>query len=58
MNHTIEQIKARMKELEALIEDTKGRLPAHSTKPPVMIELLAYEDEYQELMDQLNALKE
>lgn len=44
---TIDSIKKRMKKLEALIKETKERLPAHSTKPPVMMELLEYEDEYE-----------
>ncbi|GAB6147315.1 hypothetical protein [Desulfocicer niacini] len=35
-----EKIKKRMAELELLIAETKKRLPAHSTKPPVMIDLL------------------
>ncbi len=53
MPDAIEKIKERMKELEILISETKARLPAHSTKPPVMMELLDYEDEYQSLMEQL-----
>ena len=44
---TIDSIKKRMKELETLIRETKKRLPAHSTKPTVMMELLEYEDEYE-----------
>ncbi|MCD4744370.1 MAG: hypothetical protein K8R67_18050 [Desulfobacteraceae bacterium] len=50
-------IKKRMDELETLIRDAKGRLPAHSTKPPIMMELLDYEDEYAELERELNLLK-
>lgn len=46
-----------MKELETLIKETKERLPAHSTKPPVMMELLEYEDEYDILQKKLNLLK-
>ena len=46
-----------MKELEALIRETKGRLPAHSTKPPVMMELLEYEDEFDILQRKLELLK-
>ena len=46
-----------MKELEALINETKDRLPAHSTKPPVMMELLEYEDEYDILQKKLERLK-
>lgn len=51
---TPKDIKKRMQELETLIRETKQRLPAHSTKPPVMMELLAYEDEYDELLTELN----
>ncbi len=46
-----------MKELETLIKETKDRLPAHSTKPPVMMELLEYEDEYDILQKKLERLK-
>ena len=51
------EIKHRMNELEILIKETKDRLPAHSTKPPVMFELLEYEDEYDMLLKKLNKLK-
>ena len=54
---TSNDIKKRMGELETLIRDAKGRLPAHSTKPPIMMELLDYEDEYEELEKKLNELK-
>ncbi len=50
-------IKKRMSELETLIKETKDRLPAHSTKPPVMFELLEYEDEYDVLLKKFEALK-
>ncbi|MCP3899742.1 MAG: V-type ATPase 116kDa subunit family protein [Desulfobacteraceae bacterium] len=53
----IKEIKKRMDELENLIRDAKGRLPAHSTKPPIMMELLDYEDEYAELENKLKKLK-
>ena len=51
------EIKQRMDELEILIKETKDRLPAHSTKPPVMFELLEYEDEYDVLLKKLNRLE-
>ena len=51
------EIKQRMNELEILIKGTKDRLPAHSTKPPVMFELLEYEDEYDMLLKKFNKLK-
>jgi hypothetical protein len=46
-----------MNELDILIKETKDRLPAHSTKPPVMFELLEYEDEYDMLLKEFNKLK-
>jgi hypothetical protein len=53
----IKRLKNRMDALEILIKETRDRLPAHSTKPPVMMELLDYEDEYEALMKQLQAIK-
>ncbi len=57
MPELLDDIKKRMDELEILIRETKDRLPAHSTKPPVMLELLEYEDEYDMLMKKFNTLK-
>ena len=50
-------IEQRLEELDALIRDTKGRLPAHSAKPGIMMELMDYEDEYEELLKKKAALK-
>ncbi len=58
MAQSVDEIKKRMDELEILIKETKNRLPAHSTKPPVMFELLEYEDEYDVLLKKLDAFKE
>ncbi len=52
-----EPIRQRMMELEEQIAETRKRLPAHSTKPPVMMELLALEDEYDALMKQVERLR-
>ncbi|MBC8439115.1 MAG: hypothetical protein H8D87_05470 [Deltaproteobacteria bacterium] len=57
MPDTIEDIKKRLEELDILIRETEARLPAHSTKPPVMVDLLEYEDEYDVLLKKLNGLK-
>ncbi len=51
------KIQKRMAELNVLIAKTKKRLPAHSTKPPVMMDLLEYEDEYDLLLKELNKFK-
>ncbi|MCG8685965.1 MAG: hypothetical protein MI892_13885 [Desulfobacterales bacterium] len=53
----LKKIDERMAELEGLIRETRDRLPAHSVKPPVMIELLELEDEYDELMKERAKLK-
>ena len=53
----IDTIKQRMANLESLIKETKARLPAHSIKPPVMMDLLELEDEYDELLEKLKRLK-
>lgn len=52
-----ERIKIRIAELEALIAVTKKRLPAHSAKPPVMLDLLEYEDEYDLLFEKLKTYR-
>jgi len=53
----MDDIIKRIKELEILIRETKARLPAHSVKPPVMMDLLAYEDEYDALLEKLKRLQ-
>ena len=54
MENKIDDIKKRMKALEILIKETRARLPAHSVKPPVMMDLLEYEDEYDLLLEKFN----
>ena len=55
---TLKELEQRRLELDEEIKETKKRLPAHSTKPPVMMDLLALEDEYDDVMKQINDLKE
>ncbi|MDY0220115.1 MAG: hypothetical protein RBR67_03155 [Desulfobacterium sp.] len=52
-----ERTKKRLAELDTLIAGTQKRLPAHSTKPPVMLDLFEYEDEYDLLFERLNAYR-
>ena len=54
---TMESLKQRLGELEKEIAETKKRLPAHSVKPPVMMDLLALEDEYDDILKQIEQLK-
>ncbi len=55
--NTMESLRQRLDELEKEIVETKKRLPAHSVKPPVMMDLLALEDEYDEILKQIEQLK-
>lgn len=54
---TIEELQHRLDVLDQEIAETKKRLPAHSVKPPVMMDLLALEDEYDTVLKQLERLK-
>ena len=45
MEDKIEQLKARLLQVEEEIRETEKRMPAHSVKPPVMEDLFALEDE-------------
>ena len=54
---TLPELHKRLRELEAQIAETKKRLPAHSVKPPLMMELLALEDEYDAVMKQIARLE-
>ncbi|MFZ0240314.1 MAG: hypothetical protein WAL90_01620 [Desulfobacterales bacterium] len=55
---TIEELRQRLAELEREIAETKKRLPAHSVKPPVMMDLLALEDEHDAVRAQIELMKE
>ena len=54
---TLSEMKQRLRELDEEIKETKRRLPAHSIKPPVMMDLLALEDEYDMLLKKIQELK-
>ena len=58
MKVSVDVLKKRLAELEAEIEETKKRLPAHSVKPPVMMDLLALEDEYDDVLEQIRKASE
>lgn len=54
---SLEILEERLRELEEKIRQAKLRLPAHSTKPPIMIALLDLEDERDALQEQMNSIK-
>jgi hypothetical protein len=51
-------LRKQLDDLEEKIAETRKRLPAHSAKPPVMMDLLALEDEYDAVMKQIETLKQ
>ncbi len=57
MDRTIEDIQNELKRLEEKIGEVKRRLPAHSMKPPIMMELLELEDRRDELFQILGKVK-
>jgi len=57
MMKTREELEQRRQALDHEIRETKKRLPAHSVKPAVMMDLLALEDEYDDVMRQIEDLR-
>jgi len=52
------RLEDKLKELDEKIAEVNKRMPAHSVKPPIMTELLALEDERDDVFKQLEALKQ
>jgi hypothetical protein len=57
MDRTIAEIENELKLLEEKIGEVKRRLPAHSVKPPIMMELLELEDRRDVLLKIIGKLK-
>ncbi len=53
----LENLKKKLEALEEKIKETKKRLPAHSVKPPVMMDLLELEDEYDDVLRKIREIK-
>lgn len=54
---TLEILEEKLKQLEEKIKEAKLQLPAHSIKPPLMIELIALEDERDAVQYEINSIK-
>jgi hypothetical protein len=50
------EIEQRLQHLEEQIEEVRKRIPAHSVKPPIMMELLELEDRRDVLLKILEKL--
>jgi len=58
MTIELDELEKRLAHLEEKIKETKKRLPAHSAKPPVMMDLLELEDEYDEIFKKIREIKD
>ncbi len=54
----LHELEQKLRELDAAIAETRKRLPAHSVKPPVMMDLLELEDQFDAVLEQIRCLKE
>jgi len=50
-------LEDKLKELNEKIAEVNKRMPAHSVKPPIMMQLFALEDERDEILKQLGELQ-
>jgi len=57
MKHDLKLLEARLKGLDKKIAEVKKRMPAHSIKPPIMMELFELEDERDAIEKQIIQLK-
>jgi hypothetical protein len=57
MDRTIAETQNELNQLEEKIGEVKRRLPAHSVKPPIMMELLELEDRCDVLLRIIGKLK-
>jgi hypothetical protein len=57
MKSELNGLAAKLKELDEKIAEVKKRMPAHSIKPPIMMELFELEDEREALEKQIHQLK-
>ena len=55
---TLEALNKKLAALDDKIKETKKRLPAHSVKPPVMMDLIALEDEYDDVLRKIRRIKQ
>ncbi|MDJ0780503.1 MAG: hypothetical protein QNJ22_00960 [Desulfosarcinaceae bacterium] len=55
---TAEALRMRISDIDAQIRAVEERLPAHSVKPPIMLELFALEEARERLLQQLRELGE
>lgn len=55
---TAASLKAELARIDAEIQDTEARMPAHSVKPPIMTALFALEEAREAVVEKLKAMGE
>jgi len=58
MKHDLKFLQNKINELEKKIKEVKKRMPAHSIKQPIMMELFELEDERDLVEKQIMELEE
>ena len=57
MKPELKELAEKLKKINEEIAEVKKRMPAHSIKPPIMMELFALEDERDVLEKQIQQIK-
>ena len=57
MKPDLKDLEDKLKELDKKIAEVKKRMPAHSIKPPIMMELFELEDERELIQKQIILLE-
>ncbi len=57
MEPDLKALEKKLKELDEKIAEVNKRMPAHSVKPPIMVQLFELEDEREAIVKKIEALK-
>ena len=57
MKLSLKMLEKQLKAVDEKIAEVNQRMPAHSVKPPIMMQLLELEDERDALVKQIKKLK-
>ncbi|MGD2096939.1 MAG: hypothetical protein PVG35_05115 [Desulfobacterales bacterium] len=57
MKPELKDLEAKLKAVDEKIAEINQRMPAHSVKPPIMLQLFELEDERDALVKQIAKLK-
>ncbi len=58
MKSDLQALEEKLKKVDEKIAEVNKRMPAHSVKPPIMMQLFELDDERNALVKQIEKLKE